>query len=71
MISDKDLDGVFKDDSKSDKDKTSSFSLDAMLAVFDPENDKRDRRILYEITKVRLDDTEFRDLDSSDSHESA
>ncbi len=49
MIFDKDLNDRSKEEHKS------SISLDAMLLAFDPENDERDRRILYEITKVRLD----------------
>ena len=46
------------------------LALDEMLAVFDPETDEKDRRILFEVTKVRLDESEFRERDSSDSQES-
>ncbi len=46
------------------------LALDEMLAVFDPETDERDRRILFEVTNVRLDETEFRERDSSDSSDS-
>ena len=47
-----------------------ALALDEMLAVFDPETDKKDRRILFEVAKVRLDESEFRERDSSDSQES-
>lgn len=33
---------------------------------FDPENEKWDRRFLYEVTGVRLDENEFRESDTSD-----
>ncbi len=38
-----------------------------LLKNFEPENDTLDRRILYEITRVRLNEDEFKDADSSDS----
>ena len=33
---------------------------------FDPENDKWDRRLLFEVTGVRIDEQEFRESDTSD-----
>ena len=38
-----------------------------MIDGFDPENDFQDRRILYEVTGLRLKRDEFVDEDSSDS----
>jgi len=38
-----------------------------ILEGFDPENDKMDRRILYEVTGLSLIKDEFLDEDSSDS----
>ena len=38
-----------------------------ILDGFDPENDKMDRRILYEVTGLLLNKDEFFDDDSSDS----
>ena len=38
-----------------------------ILEGFDPENDKMDRRILYEVTGLALIKDEFLDDDSSDS----
>ena len=40
-----------------------------IMEGFDPENDKMDRRILYEVTGLALIKDEFLDEDSSDSDE--
>ena len=41
--------------------------IETLLKKFEPETDPLDRRILYEITRMRLHEDEFRDEDSSDS----
>ena len=41
-----------------------------VLNGFDPKNNAQDRRILYEVTGMRLDLHEFRDQYSSESEES-
>ena len=38
-----------------------------LLKKFEPENDPLDRRILYEVTRMRLNEDDFKDEDSSDS----
>ena len=37
-----------------------------ICSSFDPEDNKWDRRLLYEVTGIRLYDNEFRESDSSD-----
>ena len=37
-----------------------------IYSQFDPEDNKWDRRLLYEVTGIRLFDNEFRESDSSD-----
>ena len=41
--------------------------IEMLLKNFEPETDPLDRRIFYEVTRVRLNEDEFREEDSSDS----
>ncbi len=41
--------------------------LEMLLKKFEPETDLLDRRILYEVARMRLNEEEFKDEDSSDS----
>ncbi len=41
--------------------------IEKLLNNFEPETDPLDRRIFYEVTRMRLNEDEFRDEDSSDS----
>ena len=43
-----------------------SVDMDAMLDGFDPEGDVMDRRLLYEVTGLRMYKNEFRDEGSSE-----
>ena len=43
-----------------------SVPLEKLWDGFDPESDFWDRRLLYEVTGARLDETEFRGDDTSD-----
>lgn len=46
----------------------SDKAIEKLLQNFEPETDPLDRRILYEVTKMRLNQDEFKDQsDSSDS----
>ena len=40
-------------------------STDALSKGFDPENDPLDRRLLYEVTGMRLDEQDYRGEDTS------
>lgn len=55
--------------------KQSALSHDEVAALvlkdFDPEKDERDRRLLFEVTQLRLDDNDFRDQTSSEEEASA
>ncbi len=42
-----------------------------LLNNFEPESDPLDRRILYEVTRMRLNEGEFRNEGSSDSGDSS
>ena len=42
-----------------------------VLSGFDPEKDERDRRLLYEVTGLRLDNDDFRDQTSSEEEGAA
>ncbi len=56
---------------KSEKDDAPDVDTEAviekLLKNFEPETDLLDRRILYEVTRMRLNEDEFKDEDSSDS----
>ena len=68
VIADQDLASAARTDPF---EQAASADLEAVaqkiLAGFDPESDKMDRRLLYEITGLRLATDEFRDDDSSNS----
>ena len=42
-----------------------------MTRYFDPTEDKWDRRMLFEVTGIRLDEDEFLESDTSDEEKSA
>ncbi len=56
---------------KSEKDDAPDVDTEAVIEMllknFEPETDLLDRRILYEVTRMRLNEDEFKDEDSSDS----
>ena len=66
VISDRDLQKA--DQAKPDQASKLSDTLaeTKLLDGFDPLENNQDRRILYEVTGLRLFENEFRDFDSSD-----
>ena len=61
----RDIDETTKTQRKKNEDEQSQVAK--VLDGFDPANNELDRRILYEVTGMRLRSSEFRDEDSSDS----
>ena len=65
VIADKDINAASKQTWKEFEDFEDSTAR--ILKGFDPENDKMDRRLLYEVTGLVLNEDEFFDSDSSGS----
>ena len=72
MITDRDiLDGQKKpdDDGMHVEKETLKARVASILDEFDPVSNAQDRRILYEVTGMRLDKDEFRNEESSGSED--
>lgn len=72
MIADSDLLEAARSESQFEEQETSEDRealTQKILLGFDPENDRMDRRILYEVTGLTLVKDEFLDDESSDSDE--
>ena len=64
MITENDLPKGSEEKRNEDIDYFAKFKK--LYCQFDPENEKWDRRLLFEVTGVRIDEQEFRESDTSD-----
>ncbi len=65
VINDQDI--IEKPERGDAPDEGTGAVIEKLLNNFEPETDPLDRRLLYEVTKMRLNEDEFRGEDSSDS----
>ena len=71
VISNRDLSKV-KNTTKEDSKHVDQYrEFKKLWRYFEPDEDKWDRRLLYDVTGIRLDQNEFRDSDTSDEENQA
>lgn len=71
MLSEKDVDNANNDPGLVEVSEVLNYPSEKLYEGFEPEEDPWDKRLLYEVTGMRLDDTDYRGDDTSSDEDTS